>query len=213
VDVTSEGVTMTATDGYILAVWNGGPALAGSEPWSAIVPTTALEEVARNLTPEGRVELALPTDSRRVVRFTGDGLHITTRLADGTYPDTKAVFPAQFTSKARVDRGALRQALKRAELVCGDKANKIDVSVNGNLTISAESAARGSAVEELDAELDGERFNLSLNASYFGSVLDRIDTPIVELWFPGPLRPLQVTAADADDGPRARYLVMPLRAA
>jgi len=208
--LSESGLSLAATDGYVLATWEGGTRFPESAAWNVIVPTSALHEAARNIDTQAKVRLCRLGANQNWIRFTGDGLNVTARTLDGQYPRTDNLFPTHFEAQIIVDRILLRQALKRAELVCDDRSPKVLLAgSDGKLTISANSERFGTAFEQVSTQQDGDDFSVSLNATYIGAVVDRIEGDEVALRHSGALRPLLVTGVG--DRVEAKYLVMPIR--
>lgn len=208
--LSEAGLSLAATDGYVLATWEGGPRFPGVVAWNVIVPTSALDEAARNIDTQATIRVSRLGANHNWIRFTGDALNVTTRTLDGQYPKTDTLFPPNFEAQITVGKTLLRQALKRAELVCDDRSPKVLFAASdGKLTLSANSERFGTAFEQVTTQHDGDDFSISLNATYIGAVIDRIVGDEVSLRHSGALRPMLVTGGG--DGIEAKYLVMPIR--
>jgi DNA polymerase-3 subunit beta len=201
---------LTATNGYLLAQAQHGEERDEATAWSAVLDTPALGEVGRNIDGLGKVTVSrAAAGGSENVRFLAESLDISTRVIEGQFPDVRHVFPVNFEAKLTVDRTAIRQAVKRAELVSADRASQINLhGTSTSIVITAASDVVGKAREEVDAEMDGDEFDISMNAAYLGSVLDHLDTESVTFAFTATERPLTVTPTG---GAGAIYLVMPLR--
>jgi DNA polymerase-3 subunit beta len=212
-ELSGDSLTMVATDGYRLAKWSSSLArgLDGASG-NYLVPSRALGEVARNLGGAELLEVAVLGPAQNQLIFTTDRTSIVVRLVDGKYPNYAAVIPAGFDRSVTVNSSAFIGSLRRAELVAGDRASMVRVSVaNHQLTITASSDTTGNAYEELEVENTGEDITIAFNARYLIEILNHIDAPQVVIELLGPLQPAAIRPLDAVEGIQQRYVLMPLR--
>ena len=102
--------------------------------------------------------------------------------------------------------------LRRAELVAGDRASMVKVSVaNSQLIITANSDTTGNAYEELEIEQTGEDLTIAFNARYLVEILNHVDAPQIVLEFLGPLSPAAIRPYEEAEGVAQMYVLMPLR--
>jgi len=204
-------LTMVATDGYRLGRWRS--ALAGTyAPAKYIVPSRALKEVARNLgTISGEVHVEVLGTQANQLRFSAGNVAVTVRLVDGQYPNYAQVIPSAFDRTVTAKTSDLIAALRRVELVAGDRANLVKLEIaNQSLIMTAGSDIAGSAYEELEIEQQGEPLSIAFNAEYLVDILTHIPTEHVRLQFVGPLSPASITPVEASDVEQ-QYVLMPLR--
>jgi DNA polymerase-3 subunit beta len=212
-ELEGASLTMVATDGYRLAKWqttldeaHSGPALR------YIVPSRALSEAARNLANAESVTLtALGTQGNQLSLTAGE-VTIVVRLVDGQYPNYQQVIPAKFDRSVTVNTTGLIGALRRAELVAGDRASMVKMQVtNQNLIITANSDVAGNAFEELEVEQSGEDLSIAFNARYLVEILTHVDSPQTVLDFLGALSPAAIRPLEPVAGSTLLYVLMPLR--
>jgi DNA polymerase-3 subunit beta len=212
-ELEGSSLTMVATDGYRLAKWqttldepHAGPALR------YIVPSRALSEAARNLGNADSVTLtALGTQGNQLSLAAGE-VTIVVRLVDGQYPNYQQVIPEKFDRSVTVNTTALIGALRRAELVAGDRASMVKMQVtNQNLIITANSDLAGNAFEELEVEQTGDDLSIAFNARYLVEILTHVDSPQTVLEFLGPLSPAAIRPLEPVPGSTLMYVLMPLR--
>ncbi len=211
-EVEGDSLTMVATDGYRLARYqttleNG---ITGSERY--IVPSRALSEAARNLGAAERVDVAaLGSQSNQLLFGAGD-TSIVVRLVDGQYPNYQQVIPAKFDRTVTANTQMLIAALKRAELVAGDRASMVKLQVNNQtLIVTASSDVSGNAYEELEVEQTGEELTIAFNARYLVEILNHIDSDRTVIEFLGPLSPAAIRPMEQAEGAQQMYVLMPLR--
>ena len=213
-EIAGDRLTMVATDGYRLAKWATTLArgLEAGTTAKYIVPSRALQEAARNLGSAEFVEVTALGPSGNQLAFTGGKTSIVVRLVDGQYPNYTQVIPAQFDRSVTVNTTGLTGGLRRAELVAGDRASMVKMSVsNQELIITANSDATGNAYEELEVEQTGEDLTIAFNARYLVEILGHVDAPRITLEFLGPLSPAAIRPSDAAEGVDQLYVLMPLR--
>lgn len=211
-EIEGDSLTMVATDGYRLARYqttleNG---ISGAEKY--IVPSRALAEASRNLGSAEAVEVtALGAQSNQLMFASGD-TSIVVRLVDGQYPNYGQVIPAKFDRSVTVNTASLISALRRAELVAGDRASMVKLAVsNQTLIVTASSDVSGNAYEELEVEQMGEDLTIAFNARYLVEILNHIDSAQTVMEFLGPLSPAAIRPVEPAEGAQQLYVLMPLR--
>lgn len=212
-ELDGSALTMVATDGYRLAKWQ--TTLEEAHKGTAlkfIVPSRALAEAARNLGNAESVTLtALGTQGNQLSLTAGE-VTIVVRLVDGQYPNYQQVIPAKFDRSTTVNTSAVIGALRRAELVAGDRASMVKMQVtNQNMIITANSDVAGNAFEELEVEQTGEDLTIAFNARYLVEILTHVDSPQTVLEFLGPLSPAAIRPLEPVSGSALLYVLMPLR--
>lgn len=214
VEIAEDRLTLVATDGYRLAKWQTSLAQGRVEEGTVkyIVPSRALAEAARNLGGTETVEMTALGPAGNQLAFGAANTSIVVRLVDGQYPNYGQVIPAQFDRSVKVNTSALSAGLRRAELVAGDRASMVKMSVtNSQLIITANSDTTGNAYEELEVEQTGEDLTIAFNARYLVEILSHIDSAQIVMEFLGPLSPAAIRPADEQDGVKQLYVLMPLR--
>ena len=213
-EIAGDKLTMVATDGYRLAKWET-TLVRGIEDEAGIkyiVPSRALSEAARNLGGAETVEVSALGPAGNQLAFAAANTSIVVRLVDGQYPNYGQVIPAQFDRSVTVNTSALMSSLRRAELVAGDRASMVKMSVSGQqLVITANSDTTGNAHEELEIEQTGEDLTIAFNARYLVEILSHVDAPQIVVEFLGPLSPAAIRPSDEAEGVHQMYVLMPLR--
>ena len=196
-----------ATDGHRLArVEMPAPAGAMGIP-SIIIPRKTVNEV-RKLIDEsaGEIEIAL---SESKVRFSFDGVVITSKLIDGTFPDYERVIPSGNDKSLEVDTKTLANAVDRVATISSEKSRAVKLSLSpGHLVLSANSPEAGSATEELEVKYDGALLDIGFNARYLLDILQQVDGEGVRFNLADATAPAIIQ--DVADG-SALYVLMPMR--
>jgi DNA polymerase-3 subunit beta len=211
-ELDGDAMTMVATDGYRLAKFSTtlDEGISGSERY--IVPSRALAEAARNLGGGDTIAVsALGAQSNQLQMTAGD-VSITVRLVDGQYPNYQQVIPAKFDRSVTVSTAALVGSLRRAELVAGDRASMVKLSIaNQTLIVTASSDISGNAYEELEVEQTGEDLTIAFNARYLVEILNHVKSEKTVIEFLGPLSPAAIRPLEPLDSGQQLYVLMPLR--
>ncbi len=211
-ELEGNSLTMVATDGYRLAKYQTtlDDGITGAEKY--IVPSRALAEAARNLGGADQIAVsALGAQSNQLQMTAGD-VSITVRLVDGQYPNYQQVIPAKFDRSVTVNTQALIGGLRRAELVAGDRASMVKLSVaNQTLIVTASSDVSGNAYEEIEVEQTGEDLSIAFNARYLVEILNHLKSAQTVIEFLGPLSPAAIRPVEPPEGGQQLYVLMPLR--
>jgi DNA polymerase-3 subunit beta len=202
-----EVLRAVATDGHRLArVEMAAPAGAKGMP-GIIVPRKTVNEV-RKLIDEivGEVEIAL---SEAKVRFTMDGVVITSKLIDGTFPDYERVIPVGNDKMMEVNAREFASATDRVATISSEKSRAVKISLTpGHLVLSATSPEAGSATEELEVRYDGGLLDVGFNARYLLDIMQQMEGEAARFALADATAPAIIQ--DIAD-PSALYVLMPMR--
>ena len=195
-------ITMAAADGYRLAVRTGEIDHNFDQSFSMVVPGRVLAEVARIISDDDdEVGITLPGD-RDVVMFHLNNALVSSQLLEGKFPDFSAVIPRSYSTSTVVYTSDLLRACKRAAIFARDAAGSAQIIVKpagspgepGEVIIAGRSNERGDNTGMVDASVEGEALDISLNVEYLIDVLNVIPDERVVLQSngatsPGVLRP------------------------
>jgi DNA polymerase-3 subunit beta len=169
-------VTLVAADGFRLAHCAAPLAAPVGEPLDLVVPAAGLRELQK-LTREGEVAIFLDGGKRHAIFEAGEST--VGCLLGGKFPDYEQIIPQEWSARAVVDRDALR--LEFAE----DK-----------LVVTAASAEAGEGRTELEAEMEGEQVEASLNVRYLADAVAATEGEQVAVAAEGAPRPMTVRPVD-----------------
>lgn len=194
-------ITMASADGFRISVRSASLAGPVEENTSVIIPTRALQEVARIMgDQEEPVEISV-TPNRNQALFHMQNVDLVTQLIEGNFPDYKQILPEGFVTRTVVDTGEFLRAIRRAYIFARDAANMVRLQISaeseerpGHMRVIAEAAELGDNVEELGASVEGEDIEIAFNARYLIDVLSVMGTAqtIIETTDPtsrGAIRP------------------------
>ncbi len=198
-----------ATDGHRMAL-SEMPAPEGSAGApGVIVPRKTVAEARRLLEDAGEsVEVQV---SAQKVRFDLGRAALTSKVIDGAFPDyVRVIQPLSANDRILVvDNGVFAKAVDRVATISEEKSRSIRVAIErGKVVLTVRNMTAGQAVEEIEADYDGEPFEVGFNARYLLDVADQIRGEASEYRFSEPQTPTLVL--DPSD-PDVQYVLMPLR--
>ncbi len=193
---TGDTLRMVATDTHRLAL-DVRMVASGNGEASAIVPARAVNEMLRVLPEEGSVRVHI---SERQIGFAVGNLAVTASLIEGEFPKYDRVIPQDFERKIVVPTGVFTPAVRRAGIVGRGDMNRVVVKADGDrVHVSSRSGSTGSAMDEVEAVLEGEPIEIAFNSEYLLDALDVIETEGVQIQLSGQLDPAVVRPVDQDD--------------
>lgn len=200
-----------ATDGHRLAIAEmdirGGDS-SGMEV-QAIVPRKAVLELSKVIA-EGGEEIDVEL-GRQTLRVDLEDRRITSKLVDGKYPDYEGVIPRRerCDKKAVVDREVLKDSLARAAILSNEKyrAVRIGFSQEEGMRVTAHNTEQEEAVEELEAEFEGESIEIGFNVGYLMDAISAVDTPRVIIYLMNSDSSSLIVGEEGEE----KYVVMPMR--
>ena len=208
VSFTGGKLVMAATDSYRLAVKE--TELDGTVPeLEAIVPSRALQELARIATAGDAVEVGVHENQ---VLFSagssGGGVAwLTTRRIDGQFPNYRQLLPEQFEHELSLPRAEVLEVVRRASVMI-QRATPLQLRfAEGELTAIARTHEVGESQESMPVAFTGETLEIGFNADFLRDGLESMDGDDVRFKLISPLRPA-VIQGEGDD---FTYLVMPIR--
>ena len=196
-----------ATDGHRLArVEIPQPSGASGMP-GIIVPRKAVSELHKLIEDsESSISIAL-SDTK--IRFSFEGIVLTSKLIDGTFPDYEKVIPAGNDKVMEVDCKAFAEAVDRVATISTEKSRAVKISLgSGSVTLSASSPEQGTASEEVEASYSSDTFEIGFNARYLLDIAQQIEGGTAQFTLADASSPTIVR--DVSDA-SALYVLMPMR--
>jgi DNA polymerase-3 subunit beta len=196
-----------ATDGHRLASVEGPlPASAEGMP-GVIVPRKAVGEL-RKLIEDSVDEVAVELSETKI-RFTFDGVILTSKLIDGTFPDYERVIPAGNDKEMIVNCKTFAEAVDRVSAISSEKSRAIKLALSdGMLVLSASSPESGTATEELEVDYQGEAMEIGFNSRYLLDITHQIEGDNALFTLADAASP---TILSETDDTSALYVLMPMR--
>lgn len=214
--ISKEGVVFAATDGYRLSVLKlktKDLKLKDEKELAMIVPARSLIEASR-IVGEGDEKKGLRfalTEEKNQAIFEADGIELSTRLIEGTFPNFEKIIPSSSEVKSEVDTGGLLKAARAAAVFARDSANIIKLqfsSSNGQIIVSANAPQVGSNSVVVEAKVEGEDVGVAFNSRFLLEFLANISAPTIEFSTEGALSPGVFKIVGEND---FIHVIMPVR--
>ncbi len=172
-----------------------------------IIPRKTVAEVRKLIDEtEGAISVAL-SDTK--IRFAFEGVTITSKLIDGTFPDYSRVIPEGNDKQLEMDCRIFAEATDRVSTISSDKTRSVKLSIApDNLTLSVNSPDSGTATEELAAAYSADPLEIGFNSRYLLDILAQIEGETVQVYLNDPSAPT-VLKDIMDDA--VLYVLMPMR--
>jgi DNA polymerase-3 subunit beta len=196
-----------ATDGHRLARVEM-PAPQGAEGMPGIiVPRKAVAEIQK-LVEDSSEDVAIELSPAKI-RLTFDGVVLTSKLIDGTFPDYQRVIPSGNDKRLTVERADFAKAVDRVSTISSERGRAVKLALNdGRLTLTVNNPDSGSATEEIEVDYDAGPLDIGFNARYLLDITGQLDgeTALFRLADPG-----SPTLIQDREGASALYVLMPMR--
>jgi DNA polymerase III subunit beta len=206
-----EGKTQTlraaATDGHRLARFELDLPEGAADMPGVIVPRKTVNELQRLLDDaDGAIEISL-SDTK--IQFTFNGLELTSKLIDGTFPDYQRVIPAGNDKVLSVESKEFAQSVDRVSTISADKTRAVKLHIaKEKVTLSVVNPESGTATEELGANYSASPIEIGFNARYLLDITSQMEGKEVRFLLSDAGSPTIIE--DTEDS-RTLYVLMPMR--
>ncbi len=196
-----------ATDGHRLARFEMDLPDGANDMPGIIVPRKTVNELRKLLDDaEGGIDIAL-SDTK--IQFTFDGVELTSKLIDGTFPDYQRVIPSGNDKALSLDSKDFSHAVDRVSTISADKTRAVKVNVGSDkVTLSVINPESGTATEELGATYSSSALEIGFNAKYLMDITGQIEGKEIRFLLSDAGSPTIIE--DAEDK-RTLYVLMPMR--
>ena len=214
VEVDGSEMTFAAADGFRLSVRTTSLSSAAPDPFQAIIPARALNELGRIVfAGEESVTMTMPPNRSQVI-FRAKDVEIVSQLIDGTFPDFRGIIPTNYSTRTVLPTSAFLKACKAADIFAREAAHSARLRITpgseidpGTVEVSATSAETGSNETTVDATIEGDPVEIAFNVRFLVDVLSVIDTPNVALETSGPSAPGVLRPVGKED---FLHVIMPM---
>jgi DNA polymerase-3 subunit beta len=172
-----------------------------------IIPRKAVAEIVK-LVEDGSETIRIELSSAKV-RMTFDGVVLTSKLIDGTFPDYQRVIPTGNDKLLTVERDEFSRAVDRVSTISSERGRAVKLALgDGKLTLSVNNPDSGSATEEIEVDYEASPLDIGFNARYLLDITGQLDgdTALFRLADPG-----SPTVIQDREGATALYVLMPMR--
>ncbi len=196
-----------ATDGHRLAqVEMPLPEGAAGMP-GIIVPRKTVTEL-RKLCEDSDMKMQVELSESKI-RFSTDGLKLTSKLIDASFPDYDRVIPKNNDKTMSVSNADFAAAVDRVSTLSTDKGRAVKLLISGDqLTLSVTNPDSGSAEEQIVSQYDSEPLEIGFNARYLLDISSQVESDEMNFLMSDPGAPTMVR--DGSDM-TTLYVLMPMR--
>ncbi len=201
---------MVATDGHRLVRFIHKNFNNGDLNTQFIVPTKALNFVARNLPEDGTHQVYLSHD---YILFDLPNTKIYSRLIQEPFPDYERVIPDYYQKEIVVNRNNMIHSVKRVSLFSNPLTSQIYIKVYpDHLNIYAQDIDfGGEANETIPCKFDFEPLLIAYNANYLVDILRHIDSEDIKIKIEDSDGPGLFFPVEQEEDEDILMLLMPVR--
>lgn len=184
-------LTLVATDGRRLALFDSDLEFPRSHERDLIVPTKAVTELQRLLGDEGEVRIAA---AENLISFELNGSRLVTKLVEGNYPNYRQVIPGEAKERVTLEREAFLTSVRRVALLSNDKTSSIRLNFSkNNLDITANTPEVGEASESIAVAYRGRDLSIAFNPEFLMDPLrnlpdDEVHIELIDEMSPGVIK-------------------------
>lgn len=209
-ELTENALKAIATDSYRLAK-KETTLEYNSENTRVNVPSKALEELSKVLTDDSEdVKMYIMVNK---ILFLYKNISFVTRLIEGSYPNTNALFPNESLMEITFDKNSLIAAVDRAALFTNlDNSSivKFIITADKVIQIASNSNEIGKVVDEILPLKNVEliQFQIAFSAKYFLEALKAFDSTAITIKFTGETKSFTL---EGDQDNAFIQLILPVR--
>lgn len=206
-ELNDNQLRLTATDGKKLSrISTNIPEVEGAGRAAVVVPRKLLDNLAKNLSNEGPVEIEF-TAKQVVFRF--DNIVYRCNGIEGKYPDCDAVIPREFPLEVPLNRDVFLQASRRAGIVTDDKNKSVILRLeDGTCHFQSMAHDLGTFKGRIPIEYSGPTLELAFNYLFLNETLGRFGKPELRMFIKNATAPVVFRAQDEDN---RLALLMPIK--
>ena len=208
-DITTEDVTMVATDGHKL-VRCKILSVKGNERAAFILPKKPAV-LLKNLLPKEPNSVVVEFDERNAV-FALEHYRMVCRLIEGRYPNYNSVIPQNNPYRVTVDRLSLIGALRRVALFSSQASSLIKLRMQENLiVVSAQDIDFSTSAEEsLVCQYMGTPMSIGFKSTFLIDILNNISADEVVIELADPSRAGVIVPLEHEENEDLLMLLMPM---
>ncbi|MCD7899952.1 MAG: DNA polymerase III subunit beta [Bacteroides sp.] len=208
-DITTEDITMVASDGHKLVRYKSLIA-RGNERAAFILPKKPAN-LLKSLLPKEFGQVVVEFDERNAI-FTMERYRMVCRLIEGRYPNYNSVIPQNNPFKVTVDRQLLLGALKRVSIFSSQSSSLIKLGLKENLIlISAQDIDFSTSAEEtLVCQYSGTPMSIGFKSTFLIDILNNISASEIVIELADPSRAGVILPVEQEQEEDLLMLLMPM---
>lgn len=197
-------LTLVATDGRRLALFDSDLEFPKSDERDFILPTKAVTELQRLLGDDGDVRIS---GSVNLVSFELNGAKLVSKLVDGNYPNYRQVIPGEAKERITLEREALYNCVRRVSILSSDKTSSVRLNFSKNvLDITANTPEVGEAKESMSINYKGRDISIAFNPEFLMDPLRNLPNEEIYLELIDEMSPGVIKISTP-----FLYVIMPMR--
>jgi DNA polymerase-3 subunit beta len=177
--------------------------------FSVLVPLPTAQEIVR-LFSDSSILTMLPHEN--YLAFHAEGLEVSSRLVEGTYPDYRPIIPTTHQLQGQVEREALIRALKTVAVFLPRDMRRVQVTFapeDENLLVRVTSGEAGEGEVVVPFTGEGTALQVLFNIHYVLEGLQHLDTTHCQLQLGGTTDPAVFRPVGSER--QYVYVVMPIQ--
>jgi DNA polymerase-3 subunit beta len=184
-------LTLVATDGRRLALFDSDLEFPKSDERDFILPTKAVTELQRLLGDDGDVVIS---SSSNLVSFELNGAKLVSKLVEGNYPNYRQVIPGEAKERITLERESFHNCVRRVSILSSDKTSSVRLNFTKNvLDITANTPEVGEAKESMSINYKGRDISIAFNPEFLMDPLrnlpnDEIFLELIDEMSPGVIK-------------------------
>lgn len=172
-------LTLVATDGRRLALFESDMEFPQSLESDIIVPTKAINELQRLLSDGGEMIIHA---TENLVCFSLNNTVLVSKRVEGNYPNYRQVIPSETKERITLEREAFFNCVHRVALLSNDKSSSVRFTFSKNqIDISLNTPDVGEARETISVVYRGPEFSIAFNPEFLLDPLRNLSTEEVYL--------------------------------
>ena len=202
-------LTIVSIDGYRLAMrcCSSENEAAGASR-NLVIPGKTLNEIAKIIQPVDE-DIYIYAAGNQILFDMGNCI-MTSRLLEGEYLNYMGIIPSEHETKVTVNTKDLLACFERASLVITNEERRypVKLDISDDVIVITANTEAGNVREEIRAEMEGKKLEISFNHKYFIEALRVIDNEMVDIFFTTNIGPCTIKPLQGND---FAYLVLPIR--
>lgn len=208
-DITTEDITMVASDGHKLVRCKTFAA-KGSERAAFILPKKPAS-LLKNLLQKEQNPISIEFDDRNAM-FVLDNYRMVCRLIEGRYPNYNSVIPQNNPHKVTVDRQMFIGALRRVSIFSSQASSLIKLRLQENqIVVSAQDIDFSTSAEETQVcQYAGAAMSIGFKSTFLIDILNNIPSQEVVIELADPSRAGVIVPVEQEENEDLLMLLMPM---
>lgn len=209
-DITTDGLTIVATDGHKLVRFRDFTNKALDMNTSFILPRKPAQ-MLKNIYSKESGEVVVAFDGKNAT-FTADGVKMICRLIEGRFPKYNAVIPTNNPYTLSVDRHGLLGALRRVLVFASESDTLVKIQLNNNeITLSGQDLGYSTSAEEhLNCSYNGNKMEIGFKGSFLLEMLNNLPGSEITIELADATRPGLLIPNEQQEDEDLLMLLMPM---